>query len=312
LGISQKYTILAVWAIAFLIYIVLEPHKILSIGTFQTIFGGQLALVFLGLAALCTLMVGDFDLSIASILGLGATVVAVLNGLHGVNVVVASVIAVVACGLVGAVNGIFVVFVRVNGLIVTLGTSTLLLGVALQLSQSQTISGLSRKFSGFALHNVLGLPLGFYYGIGVAAVFAYIEFFTPLGRNMTFIGANREVARLAGVRVDRIRFIAYIASGLLAGTGGVLLAAQLGGFDASASPGYLLPALSAVFLGTAVIRPGQFNPIGTLVGVYFLATGIIGLELLGLGGWIEDVFYGAALVLAVSISTLVRRFGGNT
>jgi ribose transport system permease protein len=56
-----------------------------------------------------------------------------------------------------------------------------------------------------------------------------------------------------------------------------------------------------------VIQPGRFNPIGTLIGVYFLASGIIGLQLMGVGGWIVDVFYGLALVIAVSVSTLVSR-----
>jgi ribose transport system permease protein len=70
---------------------------------------------------------------------------------------------------------------------------------------------------------------------------------------------------------------------------------------------YLLPTVSAVFLGTAVIRPGRFNPIGTFFAVYFLATGILGLEELNLAAWISDVFYGAALIIAVMLTTLLRR-----
>jgi ribose transport system permease protein len=60
-------------------------------------------------------------------------------------------------------------------------------------------------------------------------------------------------------------------------------------------------------LGTAVIQPGRFNPIGTFVAIYFLATGIIGLELLGASGWVSDVFYGGVLVIAVTIATVIRR-----
>ena len=129
---------------------------------------------------------------------------------------------------------------------------------------------------------------------------------------MTFVGANREVARLAGVRVNRIRFMSYVSGSTIAGLGGVLLVSSLGGFDPSSSAGYLLPALSAVFLGTAVVQPGRFNPIGTLIGIYFLASGILGLQLMGLGGWIEDVFYGAALVVAVAVSSLIRRRRGRS
>jgi len=138
-------------------------------------------------------------------------------------------------------------------------------------------------------------------------VFAYVLSFTPLGRHMQFVGANREVSRLAGIRVNRIRFGAFVAAGFLCGVGGVVVASGLGGFDPSSSVSYLLPTVSAVFLGTAVVQPGRFNPIGAAIAVYFLATGILGLQELGAAGWISDVFYGAALIVAVSLSTLVRR-----
>jgi ribose transport system permease protein len=96
-------------------------------------------------------------------------------------------------------------------------------------------------------------------------------------------------------------------SALLCGAGGVILAASLGGYDPTTSQTYLLPTFAAAFLGTAVIQPGRFNPIGAMVGIYFLATGIVGLQLLGYTGWVEDVFYGGGLVAAVAISTIVRR-----
>jgi ribose transport system permease protein len=81
----------------------------------------------------------------------------------------------------------------------------------------------------------------------------------------------------------------------------------LGSSSPSVSDSYLLPAFAAVFLGTTTINPGRFNPIGTFVAVYFLITGITGLELHGLTGWIEDVFYGGSLVIAVALSHLAAR-----
>lgn len=76
----------------------------------------------------------------------------------------------------------------------------------------------------------------------------------------------------------------------------------MGGFDPTASPSYLLPAMAAVFLGTAVVAPGQFNPIGTLIGIYFLEMGIIGLQILGYSGWVQEAFYGVGPVAAVTIA----------
>jgi ribose transport system permease protein len=306
--ISERYGILALWGVMIAVYSALKPSTFATSGTFDTIFGSQAALVFLSMAFLCTVIVGDFvDLSVASILGLSATIVPVLSVLHGWNVALASVLA-VAIGLgAGAVNGFLVVYVGVNTIVVTLGMSTLLSGIALAISHLSAVSGLSSSFGNIALTSIGGLPISFYYGIALALIFAYVLGFTPLGRHMQFVGANREVSRLAGVRVNRIRFGAFVTAGALCGIGGVVITAGLGGFDPSYSVTYLLPTVSAVFLGTAAVRPGRFNPIGTLIGVYFLATGILGLQELGFGDWISDIFYGAALIVAVLLTTLLRR-----
>jgi ribose transport system permease protein len=306
--VSERFGILALWGLMIGVYSAVEPSTFDTSGTFQTIFGSQAALVFLSMAFLCTIIVGEFvDLSVASILGLCATIVPVLSVLHHVNVALAS-IAAVAVGVgAGAVNGLLVVYVGVDTIVVTLGMSTLLSGIALAITHLNAVSGLSNSFGQLALANVWGLPVSFYYGIAVTLAFAYVLVFTPLGRHMQFVGANREVSRLAGVRVNAIRFGAFVAAGALCGIGGVVISAGLGGFDPTTSVTYLLPTVSAVFLGTAAIRPGRFNPLGTLIGVYFLATGILGLEELGLAGWISDVFYGAALIIAVMLTTLLRR-----
>ena len=107
--------------------------------------------------------------------------------------------------------------------------------------------------------------------------------------------------------MNRIRAGSYIMASIVAALAGIMLIATVGGFDPTASPSYLLPALAAVFLGTAVVAPGQFNPIGTLIGIYFLETGIVGLQLLGVTGWITDVFFGGALIIAVAVSQFIRR-----
>jgi ribose transport system permease protein len=137
--------------------------------------------------------------------------------------------------------------------------------------------------------------------------FGYQLHFTPLGRNMRFVGENREVSRLAGVRVTRIRIGAFTCGGFLAGLGGVLAVAQTGGFDPNSSQAYLLPIFAATFLGTAVLQPGRFNPLGTQIAVIFLATGVLGLQLLGATSWVSNVFYGGVLVVAVTLSTVLHR-----
>jgi ribose transport system permease protein len=309
--VSHRTAVIGLWIIMFFFFVAIEPSKMLQSSAIKSIFDSQEPLVFLSLAALATLSVGEFDLSVASVLGLCAVSLPVLVDWHGMNVILAVFITLGIGVAAGTFNAFVTVVVGVEGFVVTLGSGSILIGIASWISNDETVSGLPNGLTNLANTQLFGLPLTFYYGVALALIIAYIASFTPLGRRMTFVGANREVARLAGVRVDRIRFCSYVVGSTIAALGGILLVASLGGFQSSSATIYLLPAISAVFLGTAVIQPGRFNTIGCLVGVYFLATGILGLQLLGLGGWIQNVFYGAALVVAVAVSTLVRRRRGR-
>ncbi len=262
----------------------------------------------MAMALMCTIVVGEFvDLSVPAVFGFGATILPVLVVNHGWNVWPASVVAILGCVLVGAINGFLVVKMGVNTIVVTLGMSTLVEGISLWMSDLNTISGLPSGFQKIALLDVGGLPISFYYGVILVLAFAYVLAFTPLGRHMRFVGASREVSRLSGVRVDRIRFGSFVFAGLLSGVGAFIAVADLGGYNATTSDSYLLPVFAAVFLSTAIFEPGRFNPLGTLVGIYFLETGILGLQLLGLQSWVSQVFYGGILVIAVTISTVLHR-----
>ncbi|ROO87192.1 ribose transport system permease protein [Actinocorallia herbida] len=307
-GIPSRFAVIGVWFALCILYGLLKPELFLTVPTFQTIFGSQQPLVFLTMALLCTIIVGEFvDLSVAPLLGLAATIVPVLTVLHGWHIWLSCLVAIAATVLVGAVNGALVVFVGVNTIVVTLGMGTLVGGLALWMSDMNQVSGLDPEFAELALTKVAGLPVSFFYGLVLVSVFTYVLGWTPLGRHLRFVGANREVARLAGIGVNRVRFGSFVASGLLCGLGGVIAVAGLGGFNPTVSATYLLPTFAATFLGTAVIQPGRFNPVGTFIGIYFLATGILGLQLMGVPGWVSDVFYGGVLVVAVSLSTVLAR-----
>lgn len=304
--LAAKYALIGVWVLMALYFYAQVPGTFGSAGTFSSIFGSQQVLVFLAMSALVTLVVGEFDLSVAAMMGITATTIPVLAGVHGMNIVLACVLGVGAAVLAGVVNAFFVVVMDVSSFVVTLGMGTLLTGMAQMVSGSTIVSVSSRGLADMVNTEVLGLPVAFFYGLALALLLAYVLAWTPIGRSMVFVGANREVARLAGIRVQRIRFGAYVVAGLFAGLSGLILVGSVGGFDSSTATSFLLPALAAVFLGTAVVHPGSFNPIGTMVAIYFLATGIFGLQLLGYSGWIQNVFYGAGLVVAVALAKVVR------
>jgi ribose transport system permease protein len=304
--LSRRYGIIVVWLGVIAVFSVLRPDTFFTFGNLQTIAGSQAVLVVLTIGLLVPFAVGEFDVSISGTLGISLVLVGWLNVVQG-WAIGWSILAALGVGLlVGAINAFFVVVARVESIVVTLGMGTLLAGVAIGIN-GQSTGGISQKLVDATRNELFGLPYIFYYGLLLTVIAWYVFSFTPLGRYIYFVGAGRDVARLSGIPVDRIRVGAFLVSGVVSALAGVLLAGWLGASDPNVSGTYLLPTFAAAFLGAAVIQPGRFNPWGSLIAVYFLVTGVTGLELLGLAGWIEQVFYGGSLVLAVAFSRLAGR-----
>ncbi|GGJ42858.1 ABC transporter permease [Streptomyces brasiliensis] len=304
-----KYALIGVWAVmAAVFWFTVQDGLFRTSGTFHAIFGSVNAtvLIMLALAALSTLIVGEFDLSFASVMGISAATVAIVGGQHHQSALVAVLAGMAVALLAGLVNAIFVVTFGVSSFVVTLGMSTVLTSLGELITHNNFVAFSNGTLKSIATHKVFTMPLAFYYGIGLALVMAYVLAWMPIGRSALFVGANPEVARLAGVRVQRIRFGSYLLGATFAGLAGVLVVASVGSFDNSTTGTYLLPALAAVFLSTAVIQPGVFNPIGAVIAIFFLQTGIIALQLMGSSTWVVGLFYGGGLVIAVSISKLIR------
>jgi ribose transport system permease protein len=303
----QRYSLVLIWIAMVLLLVILVPSNIGLDSAFRAVLGQQTPLIFLGLAVVLTMAVGEFDLSFAAIYGISAVAVPVLVVLYGWPYPLAVVAALLLAAALGAVNALLVVGMGINSVVVTLGVSSVAGGLAFLISRETTVSGLDPSLSALSLTRFLGLPLIFWYGIVLVAIVAYVMSATPLGRHMLFVGSNRSVAKLAGVSVARVRVGAYVASALISGFGGVVIATGLGGFNPATSMTLLMPTFAAVFLGTVAVIPGRFNPIGMAIAAYFLLSGVFGLQLLGLTGWITEVFFGVALIAAVAISHILRR-----
>jgi ribose transport system permease protein len=219
-----------------------------------------------------------------------------------------AVLACIASGfVVGLVNGMIVVLLRVNAFVVTLGTGTVLLGLTQVVTNGETLQGVPQQIQTIAGHLVLGIPLVAYYGFALALVLWYVYEHTPLGRYLLFVGGGRDAARLTGIPVRRLRMGAFVAAAAICAVAGVLLAGQIGAEDPSIGATYLLPAYAAAFLGATTIKPGRFNALGTVIALYLLATGITGLQLLGAPFWVEPLFNGVVLTVAVTFASLASR-----
>jgi ribose transport system permease protein len=298
----EKYAVLVVWAVT-IGFFSWRSDAFGSTSTVKLILSTQTVILIATLGVMVSLAVQEFDLSIGSVVGFGGCLVAVLDGVHGWAPGPAILATVVICAVFGLLNAALSVLLGIPSIIVTLGTGTLLTGITLGVTDSKVVTGISVKTVRFMTDPFLfGIPAPFYLGLLLCLVAWFVLQHTPLGRRMIFIAENREVARLAGLRVTLIRAGALVATATLGGLAGIVLAGTNGAANPQAGSYYLLPTFAAAFLGSTTIVPGRFNAWGSFVAVYFLTTGITGLQYLGYAGWPEQVFYGGSLVAAVTLS----------
>ena len=296
------------WIVVIVAFTIAEPGTFLTIGNFSNILGPQAALLALTLAALLPSINGDFDLSIGALAALVAMCIALLNSTMGIPIVLACVIGLVIGAAAGAVSGAIVVRFGNDPFIVTLGTGTVFTGIVYAISGSNTINLSSTDLSQWIyIQKLFGIPIEFYYGLVLLAIVWYLTTLTPLGQRSVFVGQSREVSRLSGIRVGRVRFGAFVGAGVLAAVSGILFLGTTGSASPSDGASFLLPAYAAVFLGATSIQPGRFNAIGAAIAVYFLATAVSGLQILGAQNYVQQLFYGGALVIAVTLSRIVRK-----
>lgn len=302
----ERFGLVIVWLAVIALFGFLRPETFLTWSNFSSIFGSEAVLVIITLGLIIPLTAGDFDLSIAQTLTFVSMLTAILSARMGIPIGYIIPIGLAAGAAVGLINGAITLYFRVHSLIITLGVGTFLHGITLWISDSQTISGVTRTLMQYVIiERIFGIPLSFYYAIILAAIIWYVLSYTAFGQQLLFTGRGREVGRLTGIAVGRVRMAAFVASGMMGALAGILYTGTTGSANPTSGTTLLLPAFAAAFLGATCIKPGRFNAWGSVIAVYFLVTGINGLSVLGFRTFVHDLFYGGALVVAVMVSQLV-------
>ncbi|MCI0142462.1 ABC transporter permease [Arthrobacter bambusae] len=309
--IGSRFGLIITWALMIVAFGVLLPGVFLSGSNLGYLLSSQATVLIVAIAVTIPMAAGEFDLSSSGVVVITVVTMGYLNVIQRWPLMPTVLVALAIGLVVGCVNAFFVVRIGISSLIVTLAMTSVLIGFALGLN-NLTVTGISVDLVDAARSTVGGIQLVFFYALGVVVVAWYVFQHTPIGRSLYFTGAGREVARLSGVRVDAIRAGSLIVSSLLGAVAAVLLTGVLGSADPNVGTSYALAPFAAAMLGSTSFTPGRFNILGTAVATYFLATGITGLQLLGLAGWVTQVFYGMALILGVALSTFAARRNGRT
>lgn len=318
LTVAQKIMrLLPVYGLVVLTVALIVLFSILLPGTFPTllnlrsIISDKAIILILSLGVMIPMSAGRIDLTVGYGIVLWHILAISLQTIFGFSWPLAVLSVLLLGAIMGMLNGLLVEVAKIDSFIATLGTGTVLYALALWHSGGRQIVGaLPDHFYALNTTMVMGLPITGYYVIVLAVVMWFVYEYTPLGRYLYAIGASPKAAALNGIPVRKYVMGSFIASGLLTALAGVLLAAKLRIGQASVGLEFLLPALVGAFLGSTTIKPGRVNVWGTVIGIIILAVGISGIQQFGGSFWVEPMFNGLTLLIAIGIAGYAQRRKG--
>jgi ribose transport system permease protein len=303
-----RYGLLLVTIVLIVLFTFLLPSTFLTALTFRAILSDQSIVALVSLAQMIPLAANKFDLSVGYGIGLAHILSIGLQVQAGLPWQLAALL-VCAIGLaVGIINGLLVEAAQIDSFIATLGTGSILYAISIAYTGGQQIVG--QLPDGFTAINDMvffGVPAPALYVL-VLAVALWVGFeYLPIGRYIYAIGANPRAAQLVGIPKSRYVVFAFAASGLITAFAGVVLGAKLQIGQSNVGPPYLLPSFVGALLGSTAFRVARVNVWGTIVAVILLSIGIAGIEQLGSSFYVEPLFNGTTLLIAVGLAGLTSR-----
>ncbi|RUT88490.1 MULTISPECIES: ABC transporter permease [unclassified Mesorhizobium] len=305
------YGLVILTALLILLFSLLLPNTFPTLLNLRSIISDKAIIALLSLAAMIPMASGRIDLTVGYGIVLWHILAISLQTMFGVPWPLAVIIVLLLGAATGFLNGLLVEVARIDSFIATLGTGTVLYALALWHTGGRQVVGvLPNGFYALNGTMVFGLPITGLYVLAIAAALWIILEYLPIGRYVYAIGANPKAAALNGIPVRRFVIGAFISSGFLTALTGVLLASKLRIGQASVGLEYLLPALVGAFLGSTTIKPGRVNVWGTMTGVVILAVGISGIQQFGGSFFVEPLFNGVTLLVAIGIAGYAQRKRG--
>lgn len=293
------------------LFSVLLPNTFPTMLNLRAIVSDKAIIALLSLGAMIPMAAGRIDLTVGYGIVLWHILAISLQTMLGLPWPMAVAIVLLLGALTGFLNGMLVEVARIDSFIATLGTGTVLYALALwHTGGRQMVGTLPEGFYDISTTFVFGLPITGYYLLGITLVLWVVLEYTPVGRYLYAIGANQRAAQLNGIPTRKYVIGAFMASGTMTALAGVILASKLRIGQASVGLEFLLPALVGAFLGSTTIKPGRVNVWGTIVGVTILAVGISGIQQFGGSFWVEPLFNGVTLLIAIGIAGYAQRRKG--
>jgi rhamnose transport system permease protein len=272
----------------------------------QTRFLSEVALLAVPMTFL--IIMGGIDLSVGSIVAFSAVLLGFSWLVLGFPLWLAVLVGIAGGTLAGYLNGLVIVYLGVPPLIVTLATLAIFRGLAYGISESRSFNGFPDSFAFWGSGEIAGLPFQLYLLIVVFVISGLILGATPIGRRIYAIGNNEVAARFAGLRVGRIKLLAYTFSGFMAGIAGFIFTSRVTSTRADAATGLELDVIAAVVFGGTSIFGGRGTILGTALGVVTIQLLKNGLQLAGFRGEATVVLIGTVLILSILLNQFLEKF----
>ena len=305
------YGLVILTAVLIVLFSVLLPNTFPTLLNLRAIISDKAIIALLSLGAMIPMAAGRIDLTVGYGIVLWHILAISLQTWLGLPWPMAVMIVLTLGAFTGFLNGMLVEVAKIDAFIATLGTGTVLYALALwHTGGRQMVGVLPDGFYALNSTFVFGLPITGFYLIAITIVMWVVLEYTPIGRYLYAIGANQRAAQLNGIPTRKYVIGAFVASGIMTALAGVLLAAKLRIGQASVGLEFLLPALVGAFLGSTTIKPGRVNVWGTIIGVMILAVGISGIQQFGGSFWVEPMFNGVTLLIAIGIAGYAQRRKG--
>lgn len=309
--LAPTYGLVILTFVLLVLFSILLPNTFPTMLNLRAIISDKAIIAILSLAAMIPMAAGRIDLTVGYGIVLWHILAISLQTIYGVPWPMAVMIVLILGAIVGFLNGLLVEIAKIDAFIATLGTGTVLYALALAHTGGRQMVGvLPQGFYNINGTFVFGLPITGFYVLAITIALWLVLEYTPIGRYLYAIGANQRAAELNGIPTRKFVIGAFVTSGLMTALAGVILASKLRIGQASVGLEFLLPALVGAFLGSTTIKPGRVNVWGTIVGVAILAIGISGIQQFGGSFWVEPMFNGVTLLVAIGIAGYAQRRKG--
>jgi ribose transport system permease protein len=297
--IMQSYGTIFSLILIIMIFGIIKPSAFLSSANFWNISRQMAILAVISLGTTLIMNVEEFDLSVGTIASFSGVFSAVL-AISGVPFLTALLLAVLLSALMGFFNGFIVTKFKVMSFIITLAMSRVIYGITYWLSGGAIIfNDIPDSFKIVGTGKLGRIPYLTILMIILAIIFYYLTKHTAFGRKLYAIGGNEQASKIAGVKVDLYKTLAFTLAGAMAGFAGVLLASRVGSAAPTAGDSYTLNTYATIFIGKTLFKEGVPNIIGTIVGVAIFTVLANGLTILQVPTFIQNILTGAVIVFAV-------------